>query len=83
MTVWITYRDKTYQVPADLSVRETLLRIGIVPETVIPTEKGQLVDEETLLVEGQVIKLVPVISGGAGNLVSGGDKPTNRLVSGS
>lgn len=66
MTVWITYRKKIYEVPSGLSVRETLLRLGIVPENVIPTEKGQLVDEDTLLVEGQVIKLVPVISGGAG-----------------
>jgi sulfur carrier protein ThiS len=64
MAVWLTYRDKIYEVPPGLTVHETLKRIGITPETVISTENGQLVDEDTILVEGQVIKLVPVISGG-------------------
>jgi sulfur carrier protein ThiS len=62
MSVWLTHRDKIYEVPPGLTLRETLRRIGIIPETVIPSEDGHLLDVEIILVDGQVIKLVPVIS---------------------
>ena len=67
MAVWLTHRDKIYEVPPGFTLRETLIQIGVVPESVIPTESGQLIDEEIVLVEGQFIKLVPVISGGFTN----------------
>ena len=64
MSVWLTHRDKIYEVPPGLTLGETLRRIGIALDRVIPSENGQVVDDEIILAEGQVIKLVPVISGG-------------------
>jgi sulfur carrier protein ThiS len=41
-----------------------MLQLGIQPEAVIPTKNGQLVTDDELIEEGDVIKLIAVISGG-------------------
>jgi sulfur carrier protein ThiS len=61
----LTLRDKTYPVPSGITIRQALAMIGIDLQSVLPTRDGELVSEEELLNEGDVIKLIAVISGGA------------------
>ena len=58
-------RDKTYPVPSNISIRQALVMVGVDPQSVLPTRKGELVSEDELLKEDDTIKLVAVISGGA------------------
>ncbi len=57
-------RKKEYEVPAGITVRNAIQQAGLNPESVLPTRGGELVTEDTMLKDGDVIKLVAVISGG-------------------
>jgi sulfur carrier protein ThiS len=48
-----------------MTVRDALLRLEIEPESVLPTRDGELITDDEHLREGEVIRLVAVISGGA------------------
>jgi sulfur carrier protein ThiS len=65
MPARLTLRDQEYEVRSGMTIRDALLKIGIQPETVIPTREGELVTDDELLEEGEHIRLVAVISGGA------------------
>jgi sulfur carrier protein ThiS len=47
-----------------MTIRSALLKLDIQPEAVLPTREGELVSEEEIIQDGDVIKLVSVISGG-------------------
>ena len=47
-----------------MTIRSALKQLDILPESVLPTRKGELVSEEEIIQDGDVIKLVAVISGG-------------------
>jgi sulfur carrier protein ThiS len=64
MAVKLILRDKEYEVRSGMTVQHALQKIGVQPETVLPTRNGQLLTEDEILQEGDVIKLVAVISGG-------------------
>jgi sulfur carrier protein ThiS len=57
-------RNKEYEVRSGMTVLHCLEKIGIQPETVLATRKGELITEDEIVHEGDVIKLVAVISGG-------------------
>ncbi|HID85734.1 MAG TPA: MoaD/ThiS family protein [Anaerolineales bacterium] len=57
-------RDKEYEVPAGITVKQALKKVGILPETVLATRNGELITEDERLKEGDEIRLVAVISGG-------------------
>ncbi|MEW6568647.1 MAG: MoaD/ThiS family protein [Chloroflexota bacterium] len=57
-------RDKEYEVRAGMTVRDALRQVGILPETVLVTRRGELVTEDEILRDDEEIKLVAVISGG-------------------
>lgn len=65
MPATLILRDKTYPVQAGVSIRQALVMIGVDPQSVLSTHEGELVSEDNLLNEGDTIKLVAVISGGA------------------
>lgn len=65
MAARLVLRDKTFDVEAGQTIRRALERLDIVPETVLPVRSGKLVAEDELLKEGETIRLVAVISGGA------------------
>jgi sulfur carrier protein ThiS len=65
MSATLKLRDKAYEVPAGMTVRDALLRLAIEPESVLPTRDGQLITDDEYLKEGEVVRLVAVISGGA------------------
>ncbi len=57
-------RKKEYEVPAGITVRKAIQQAGLNPESVLPTRKGELVTGDTILKDGDLIRLVAVISGG-------------------
>ena len=57
-------RDKEYQAKPGSTIRHALEKAGIQPESVLATRDGELVTDDEIVKEGEVIKLVAVISGG-------------------
>ena len=60
----ITYRDRKWELKDGMTVRDAILKVGLDVEAVLAVRDGQLINEETLTRDGDVIKLVAVISGG-------------------
>ncbi|HET7010673.1 MAG TPA: MoaD/ThiS family protein [Anaerolineales bacterium] len=65
MPAKLKLRDKEYEVQAGMTVRDALLKLDIEPESVLPTRNGELITDDEQLREGELIRLVAVISGGA------------------
>jgi sulfur carrier protein ThiS len=64
MAVTLVLRDKEYEVRPGMTLRDALVKSGLNPETVLATREGVMITDEEILQDGQVIKLVAVISGG-------------------
>ncbi len=64
MAVKIILRNQEYEVKPGMTVRHALKKIGVVPESVLVTRNGKLITEDEIIQDGEVIKLVAVISGG-------------------
>jgi sulfur carrier protein ThiS len=62
--VKLVLRDTEYSVRAGMTLLSALEKIQVLPETVIATRDGELILEDEILRDGEVIKLVAVISGG-------------------
>jgi sulfur carrier protein ThiS len=65
MSARLILRDREYEVRPGMTVRDAILHAGLQPESVLATRHGELITEDEILREGEVIKLVAVISGGA------------------
>ncbi|HZW03706.1 MAG TPA: MoaD/ThiS family protein, partial [Anaerolineaceae bacterium] len=57
-------RKQEFQVEGTLTVKEALAQLGLSPESHLAVRDGQLLTENEPLRNDEVIKLVPVISGG-------------------
>ena len=64
MTAKLILRDKEYEVKAGMTLLSSLDKAGILPESVIATREGELILDDEILKNGEVIKLISVISGG-------------------
>ena len=62
--VKLILRDKEYEVCPGMDLLAALGKCNILPESVIATREGELILDDEILKEGDVIKLVAVISGG-------------------
>jgi len=62
--VKIILRDKEYEIHPGMTLLSALKKIDILPEAVIATRGGELIEEDEILKDGEIIKLVAVISGG-------------------
>jgi sulfur carrier protein ThiS len=60
----IIYRDKTWEIKGGATVRDTLLKLGINPESVLVVRDGKLINEATIVRKDDALKVVAVISGG-------------------
>ena len=60
----VTYRDKKWEVPGNLTVRDLILAVGLNPETILAVKNGKLINDGTRLGEEDEIRLIAVISGG-------------------
>jgi len=65
MTARMTLRDREYEVRSGMIVRDALRQVGLQPEAVLATRQGELLTDDEILREGDEIRLVAVISGGA------------------
>jgi sulfur carrier protein ThiS len=61
----IVYRDKEWDVKSGQTARAAIKKVDLDPEAVLVIRNGQLVTDDTILQEGDEVKLVAVISGGA------------------
>ena len=64
--VKLILRDKEYEVKPGMTLLSALQKINVVPESVIATRDGEMILEDEILKDGDVVKLIAVISGGAG-----------------
>jgi sulfur carrier protein ThiS len=62
--VTVIYRDKTWEVKAGSTVRHIIEKADLNPESILAVRNGKLINEATLTQDGDVIKLVAVVSGG-------------------
>jgi sulfur carrier protein len=65
MTVKLVLRDKVIEVKPGMTLRHSLEKAGIQQEAVLAIRDGEMITEEELLLDGETIKLVAVISGGS------------------
>jgi sulfur carrier protein len=65
MAAKLTLRKEEYEVRAGMTVRAALKKIGLQPDTVLPVRNGELITDDEILHEGDRIRLIAVISGGA------------------
>ncbi len=62
--VKLLLRGEEYEVRAGMTLRDALRKIGVRSEAVLTTRQGQMITDDEILAEGDVIKLIAVISGG-------------------
>ena len=65
MTVKLVLRDKEVEVKPGMNLLDSLRKANILPESVIATRNGEMILEDEILKDGEVIKLIAVISGGS------------------
>jgi sulfur carrier protein ThiS len=63
--VKLVLRNKEYEVKAGMTLLSALQKINILPESVIATREGDMILDDEILKDGDVIKLIAVISGGS------------------
>ena len=64
MPATLILRNQQYEVRHNSTLRDCLLKLNIPPDTVLATRNGELITDDEILREGDLIKLVSVISGG-------------------
>jgi sulfur carrier protein len=62
--VKLILRNKEYEVKPGMTLLSALQKIEVVPEAVIATRDGEMILEDEILKDGDVVKLIAVISGG-------------------
>jgi sulfur carrier protein len=62
--VKLILRNKDYEVKPGMTLLSALQKIDVVPESVIATRDGEMILEDEILKDGDVVKLIAVISGG-------------------
>ena len=62
--VKLILRNKDYEVKAGMTLLSALQKINVLPESVIATREGEMILEDEILKDGDVVKLIAVISGG-------------------
>lgn len=63
--VKLILREKEYEVKPGMNLLSALQKCDILPESVIATRNGEMILEDEILKDGDEVKLVAVISGGA------------------
>ena len=64
MPIKLTFRGEEHTIEAGRTAREAIDRIGLSPAATLAVKKGQLIADDTILQDGDEIKLVAVIAGG-------------------
>ena len=61
----LVLRNKEFEVRPGTTILYALIKLGIDVRVVHPMRDGQLIDPETVVEEGDLIVLVPLVAGGA------------------
>lgn len=69
--VKLVLRNKEYEVKPGMTLLSALQKIDVIPESVIATRDGEMILEDEILKDGDVVKLIAVISGGSGGDIRG------------
>jgi len=64
MSAIFVLRKQQHEVKHGMTIRKALQKLNIEPDSVLATRNGELLTDDEIIKEGDVIKLVPVISGG-------------------
>jgi sulfur carrier protein ThiS len=64
MPARLILRDEKYEVRSGMTVRSALLKLDLSPEAILATREGELITDDEIIQEGEVIRLIAVISGG-------------------
>lgn len=64
MAVKLILRDREYEVKPGMTLRSALEKIEVSPESVLATRNGEMITDDNILQDGEVIRLIAVISGG-------------------
>jgi len=62
--VKIILRDQEYEVRPGMTLLDALKKNDILPEGVIATLAGELIEEDEILKDGDIVRLISAISGG-------------------
>ncbi len=62
--VKLILRKQEYEVHAGMTLLSALDKLGILPEGIVATRAGEMIEEDEILRDGEVIKLITAISGG-------------------
>jgi sulfur carrier protein ThiS len=68
-------RNKEYEVKPGMTLLSALQKINLVPESVIATRAGEMILDDEILKDGDVVKLIAVISGGSCRCEPSGSNP--------
>ena len=68
MTVKLILRDKEFEVKPGMTLLDSLKKINVLSESVIATREGEMILDDEILRDGEVVKLIAVISGGSMSL---------------
>ena len=63
--VKLILRNKEFEVKPGMTLLSALQKINVIPESVIATRNGEMILDDEILKDGDVVKLVAVISGGS------------------
>lgn len=63
--VKLVLRNKEYEVKPGMTLLSALQKVNVIPESVIATRDGEMILDDEILKDGDVVKLIAVISGGA------------------
>ncbi len=62
--VKLILRKQEYEVHPGMTLLSALEKIHILPEGIVATREGEMIEEDEILQDGDVIKLITAISGG-------------------
>jgi sulfur carrier protein ThiS len=62
--VKVIYRDKEWELKGRITVRDAISKVGLNIQAVLAVRDGKLITEDTILEDGDIVKLVAVVSGG-------------------
>ena len=62
--VKLVFRDQEYEIRSGMTLMDALKKNNILPESILCTRDGKLITEDEILKDGDIIKLIAVISGG-------------------
>ena len=80
MTVKLVLRDKEYEVKPGMTLLDSLKKINVLSESVIATRNGEMILDDEILKDGDVVKLIAVISGGSMSLRGRSPEAISTLI---